>query len=226
MNTRAANTALAAKEFQYPKIPALSLKNQRLVLKLWLVLTDAIVIALAFRIAFWIRFDLQLTTAPEVEPSHEFYFGLIALLIPVWLLIFLIFNLYNLQMKLGGIAEYARAFNACTTSIMILVIVAFFEPTFIVSRVWLAASWLLTFFLVAVNRFVNRRLVYVLRERGFFLIPAVILGTNQEALTLALDLSEWRYSGLRIVGFVGSSKSDAVKSTMGLPQRSHVRSTV
>lgn len=209
--------ALGTKTLCYPARPFLPLKKQHRILKMWLVLTDVIALALAFQIAFWLRFDLKITLEPEVVPSQGFYFGLIAILIPVWVLVFLVFDLYNLRMKLGGIEEYAHTFHACTTATMIFVIIAFFEPHFIVSRVWLAFSWLLTFFLVAVNRFISRRLVYALRDRGYFLTPAVIIGTNQEAATLAADLSEWRYSGLRIMGFVSSQDSGSPDSLAGLP---------
>jgi len=207
----------AARLFDYPKAPALSLQIQRLFLKLSLIFSDAVALGLAFHIAFWIRFDFQLTVAPEVEPSPEFYSGLIMILIPLWILIFLVFNHYNLRMKIGGISEYSRTFNACTICTMLLVIIAFFESRFIVSRAWMVYSWLFTFFLVALNRFVVRRIVYALRTYGYFLTPAVIVGTNQEAATLAADLSEWRYSGLRILGFVTPKSSDPAFNGVNWP---------
>jgi exopolysaccharide biosynthesis polyprenyl glycosylphosphotransferase len=217
MNSRLADMTAAAEALRYPTVPVISLQNQRRILKLWIVLTDALALALAFQIAFWLRFGLQVTIAPEVVPSRVFYLGLTALLVPVWILVFLVFNLYNLQMKLGGIAEYAHTFNACTTSTMIVVIIAFFEPQFIVSRAWLVFSWMLTFLLVALNRFANRRLVYALRKGGYLLTPAAVVGTNQEAVTLASDLCEWRTSGLRILGFVCSHDSDKTHCWLNIP---------
>jgi exopolysaccharide biosynthesis polyprenyl glycosylphosphotransferase len=223
MNAQFTNTITAAKALPYPTAPALSLKDQRLSLKLWLVFTDAVALLLAFQIAFWIRFDLQLTLAPEVAPSVQFYTGLMAILIPIWILIFLVFNLYDPQQKLGGIQEYSRTFNACTISTMILLIIAFFYPQFIVSRAWIIFSWLLTFFLVALNRFITRRLVYNMRERGYFLTPAVIVGINREAAALAVDLSEWRSSGLRIMGFVSVRNSETGCNGMNLPVLGTIR---
>ena len=90
-------------------------------------------------------------------------------------------------------------------------------PQFIVSRVWLVSSWLISFFFVALARFSNRRLVYLLRSRGYFLTPAVIVGTNREAAALATDLGNWRSSGLRILGFVSSRDTDAVTGNSSLP---------
>lgn len=198
----------AVKEISYPQTPVLSLTNQRLLLKLWLIFTDIIALVLAFYAAFCIRFHLGLTVAPEVVPDRLFYFSVVATLIPVWILFFLVFNLYHSKSKLGGIQEYSRTFNACTISTLVVVILAFFEPEFIISRVWLVFSWFLTFILVAANRFLNRRGVYALRKYGYFLTPAVIVGTNQEAATLVEDLNEWRYSGIRILGFVSGRRTD------------------
>jgi exopolysaccharide biosynthesis polyprenyl glycosylphosphotransferase len=80
---------------------------------------------------------------------------------------------------------------------------------------WVLSAWLFGFVLVAMNRFLCRRLVYPLRSRGYFLAPAVIIGTNEEAATLAAELSDWRSSGVRIIGFVSGESNSS--SHAGLP---------
>ncbi len=202
---------------QYPNPPAVSLAAQRRLLKIYLIFTDVLALAMAFQLAFWMRFGLQVTVAPEVLPSRAFYLGLTAILIPIWILVFVIYNLYSLQEKLGGIAEYARLFNACTISTLIVIIIAFIEPQFIIARAWLAFAWMLTFVLIAMNRFATRRLVYALRTLGYFLTPAVIVGTNQEAATLAADLGDLRKSGLKLLGFIAGRDPDRMNSLLNLP---------
>jgi exopolysaccharide biosynthesis polyprenyl glycosylphosphotransferase len=223
MSVRLAELLSISPTPRYPVVPLLTLKNQRLLLKFWLVLIDACALALAFRIAFWIRFDLQLTVAPEIDPSPEYYLSLVSILLPVWILIFLVFNLYNPQSKLNGIAEYEKVFHACTTGAMVLVVIAFFVPQLVVSRVWSVFSWLMSFLLVSLARFTNRRLVYWLRSRGYFLTPSVIIGTNREAAALATDLSDWRASGLRIIGFVSSRSAEVVSGYSDLPVLGQIR---
>jgi exopolysaccharide biosynthesis polyprenyl glycosylphosphotransferase len=218
-----AETIPAHKAIIYPCAPSLSLRTQRILLKLWLACTDAIALAIAFQFAFWIRFDLQMTLAPEIVPPPEFYPNLIALLVPTWILVFLTFNLYNLQMTLGGSAEYAKVFNACTTCGMILIIMAFFVPHFVVSRAWLVFSWLSGFFLVSLTRFWNRRLVYFLRSHGYFLTPSAIVGINGEAAALAFDLGDWRSSGLRVLGLVSSHDNAKPAGDSNLPLLGNVQ---
>jgi exopolysaccharide biosynthesis polyprenyl glycosylphosphotransferase len=208
MNSSYADTTSNAKKFCYPAVPNLSLRYQRLILKFWLICTDVLALALAFKIALWIRFDLKIAFSPEFIPNSEFYFSLAAIVISLWILLFLISNLYSLQIKLGGITEYSRVFNACTIGAMLLVFISFLAHQFVFSRGWLVFFWMLSFILVAASRFTNRRLVYALRKSGYLLTPAIIVGTSREAAALASDLYEWRASGLRILGFVSSSRAE------------------
>ena len=106
----------------------LSLTTQRALLACALVVTDAVALTAAFATAFWVRFDLQLTLAPEVVPPSSVYKDLSAVLIPVWLLVFGLYNLYDRQARLGGIQESSRTFNACTTATMLVIVGTFLFP--------------------------------------------------------------------------------------------------
>ena len=163
------------------------------------------------------RFDLQVTVAPGVLPNPELYPNLAALLIPISILVFVPFKLYESHVLLGGVTEYSRAFNACTVSTMIVVLGTFFIPQFVVSRMWVVSAWIFSFVLVLLNRFLCRRLAYAVRQRGYLLTPAVIVGTNEEAVTLAADLSCWQASGLRLIGFVSSNSPEDRDGTLDFP---------
>ena len=102
-------------------------------------------------------------------------------------------------------------------------------PRFVVSRGWLVTGWLLCFLLVSANRFLSRRLAYMLRRRGYLLSRAVIIGTNEEASVLAGELSRWQDSGLEVVGVVENDSSDGDKRGASLPvlgRLSDIRSIV
>jgi exopolysaccharide biosynthesis polyprenyl glycosylphosphotransferase len=217
MNIRAGRLPHTANALPYPRAASLSLRTQRTILRIILTLTDALVLGAAFRVAFWFRFDLQWTLAPEVVPNPAFYPMLAAVLVPTWILVFTLFDLYDPHHILGGVTEYSRIFNACTTGTMLLIIATFIEPTFIVSRMWVISAWVVSVVLISANRFVLRRVVYYLRERGFLLVPTAIVGTNEEAHTLAGDLAEWRVSGLRIIGFVSTGDESNQAESGGHP---------
>ena len=192
---------------RYPAAPVLSLRAQRFGLRIWLIVTDAMVLGAAFLAAYWLRFGLQVTVSPDVIPAPIFYRTLAVFLTLVCIAVFAAFRLYDPDQLLGGVSEYSRIFNACSAGTMIVVLATFLQPAFVVSRFWVVAAWLLSFVMVALNRFVCRRLVYPLRRRGYFLTPAIVVGINEEAVTLVDHLSDWRSSGLRLLGFVSSRSS-------------------
>jgi exopolysaccharide biosynthesis polyprenyl glycosylphosphotransferase len=167
---------------------------------------DGLMLALAFSLAYWLRFGLRVSLAPEVVPSPEQYARLMAALVPVWLVAFGLFRLYDFGYLLGGTAEYARVFHACTSGMMLVVVASFLDPLFTIARGWLVAAWLLSIVLVCGARFWLRRAAYSLRARGYFLAPAAIVGGNEEALALAEHLQNERSSGLDLVGLIANER--------------------
>jgi exopolysaccharide biosynthesis polyprenyl glycosylphosphotransferase len=169
-----------------------------------LIAVDALTVGLAFWLAYIFRFNLSLSFFQlDVTPSLAFYRNLTTLfLIPLWLVVFAVIGLYRKQNLLGGTQEYAMVFRATTVGFVVVIAVGFLEPDLVIARGWLLLAWLFTFILVAVARFWMRRAVYNLREHGYFLAPAVIVGANQEGRWLAEQLLTWKTSGLHVVGFV------------------------
>lgn len=188
-----------------------------------LVVIDALMLALAFALAYWLRFQVGITISPEVAPSVEKYVQLVLILLPLWLFIFMLYRLYDINVLLGGTSEYSRAFNASTASMMLVVLVSFFDEQFVIARGWLAMSWVLAGFFVCLARFGLRYGAYFLRRtHSYFVKPAIIVGSNKEALALASQLHQTDYSGLKIMGFVeahdGEDVSKSLSSDFGLPR--------
>ncbi len=168
-----------------------------------LLLVDFLTIGTAFRVAYYIRFTLDLAIFNlSIAPSFAYYQRLALLLIPMWLFLFLVFGLYSQQNLLGGTKEYDLIFRASTIGMMLVIVAGFLEPVFIFARGWLLIAWLATFLLAAIGRFLLRRLIYALRMRGYFLTPALIVGANDEGQVLGEQLFGWRRSGLRVIGYV------------------------
>lgn len=218
MRAEAGRVVFESPAVPYPRASRQSLATQRLALTISLAVADALAVGLALRVAYWVRFGLQITVAPEVLPNIRDYQGLAALLIPLWLAVFALFNLYDPRTKLGGLVESSRTFNACSVATMLVIVATFVFPQFVISRMWLVSVWLLSFVFVASERFVARRIVYGLRRHGYLLSPAVIVGTNQEAASLATFLADSQSSGVRTIGFVSANgATDSVGGT-GLPR--------
>lgn len=168
-----------------------------------LILNDIVMISIAFRLAYWVRFESGVPVFQEdVLSSISYYQTLVGVLIPIWLIIFGLFGLYNRQNLIGGTKEYSLVFNAATLGMFTVIAASFLVPEFILARGWLLLSWGFAVFIISLGRFTLRRVIYALRYRGYFLSPAVVVGANEEGYTLASQLLRWRTSGLFIMGYI------------------------
>lgn len=175
---------------------------QRRLLVLGLMVSDTLMILLAYGAAYWVRFRLSIPLFKlEVVPTRAFYLEVVGILVPIWLGLFVIAGLYRMDNLLGGTHEYALLFRTITIGFLI-VVVAGFLAELIIARGWMLLAWLFSFLFVATGRFGARRLVYWLRTRGLFLSRAIIVGANAEGRSLAEQLLGWRTSGLDLLGFV------------------------
>jgi exopolysaccharide biosynthesis polyprenyl glycosylphosphotransferase len=167
-----------------------------------LIITDLVMVALAFRAAYFVRFELSISIFQMVSPSVDYYQDLVFIIVPLWLGIFGVMGLYSRKNLLSGTQEYSLAFNATTIGMISVVAAGFLLTDFIVARGWLLLAWMFAFLFTAMGRFIIRRVVYALRVRGYFISPAVIVGVNDEARSLAEQLTIWKTSGLLILGFL------------------------
>jgi exopolysaccharide biosynthesis polyprenyl glycosylphosphotransferase len=172
-------------------------------LQLGLIINDLLMIGIAFRAAYFIRFELSLEVfRNDALTSVDYYQQITLLLIPSLVIIFLIAGLYSRQKLLGGTEEYESVFNATTVGMFIVFAVVFWKPDFVLARGWLVFAWFFAFLFTSIGRFSLRRFVYMLRRRGFFLSNALIIGANEEGLSLAGQLMRWTTSGLQVLGFI------------------------
>ena len=178
-------------------------RSEWLALRLVLLVVDAVVISLAFGLAYLIRFntDLPLFYTPQENPV-QFYTSLVAWLIPVWLFVFSLYRLYDPHTLLGGMDEYIRAGQATTMGMTVLIVFSFLDPLFVIARGWLMLTWMLSTMGVITARFAVRRVVYATRSRGHFVTPILLIGANEEGRAIAEHFHEAPIAGMRAVGFL------------------------
>lgn len=191
------------------------------VYQLVLLGSDALMLLLAFALAYWVRFYGGIPLFQEVIPSTSHYMQLVAILIPAWLLFFALLRLYDFQILLSGTIEYSRTLNSCTSGMMLVVAISFIDPAFVIARGWLVMSWVLASVLVCSNRWFLRRIAHALRQYGWFVTPTLIVGTNDEAISLANQLRNSLHSGLIVLGFIDEASTPEAenrpRTIIGLP---------
>jgi exopolysaccharide biosynthesis polyprenyl glycosylphosphotransferase len=172
---------------------------------LTLVGLDTLALVAAFGIAFLARFKAGFPLLETPEYSGAFYSWIAFWAIPVWILLFAIYRLYEQHELFAGINEYVRVVNASTAGLVSIVLISFLDSRLLISRGWLVLSWALAIVLVTSVRFGMRRVVRSLRRRGVLVTPTVIVGANEEGIALAEQLLSDAAAGARLVGFVDPS---------------------
>jgi exopolysaccharide biosynthesis polyprenyl glycosylphosphotransferase len=181
----------------------ISREAQWRILMVSLILCDLGLTALAYRVAYWIRFEQFTQFFQEGALTDINYYRLLTLrLVAAWIGLNALFGLYQRKNLLGGTQEYSKAFRASIFVLLIVIIASFLDPGLYIARGWLLFAWLLSFFFVIVGRFTLRQIVYLSRRYGYFMTPAIIVGVNQEGRWLAEQLLSWKRSGLLLLGFV------------------------
>jgi exopolysaccharide biosynthesis polyprenyl glycosylphosphotransferase len=170
---------------------------------LLLLIADTLAIGLGFAIAYLVRFETNISFFyDQSDPMIGFYSQLMFILIPSWLALFALFKLYDSHYLFGGTQEYARVFNACTTGMMFIIVLSFFEPDLLIARGWLLLSWGLVTALAGFGRFVTRRIVYRMWARGQFLRAAIVVGADEEGQAIASQLTSSPSAGIWMAGFI------------------------
>ncbi len=195
------------------KSPSLSRDVQWRIFTIILILSDLLMLSIAFRLAYFIRFEMSLPIFNlDGYSSVGFYQKVIMILMPLWLLVFAVEGLYDRKKLLTGMQEYSMLFNSTMFGMFLIIAASFTEPNFRLARGWLFMSWAFVFLFTSLGRFIIRRVVFQLRKHGYFVSNAVIVGANNEGLSLANQFLQQRHAGLRVRGFI--DKKVAVGKTV------------
>lgn len=176
-------------------------KVERRTLILTLALLDTLAFMLALALAYYLRIIGGLFDH-STPASFGIYGRIIVLAIPIWLLICASARLYDGRIILSGYKEYAQVIKACTFTVIALIVLSFVGHDADLSRGWLLLSWALSITLVSGTRFVMRRLIGVMRQRGRFVRRVLIVGATEYAKVIADQFRNDREAGLEVVGFL------------------------
>jgi len=161
------------------------------------VLADAFAISVALFGASVIRFEIM-----GAAPAARWDYSLITLVaIPVWILLFYLYGLYEPRQVLGPVNEFKQVFHGVVAGTVTIFI------TDSVTNMNLARGWALLamatgFVFVGGERLLVRKVLHYLRRRGGDTTRTIVLGSNHEARTVAKALEREGWLGYQILGFV------------------------
>ncbi len=160
-------------------------------------MADAVAVSVALFGASIIRFEIL-----DAAPAARWDYTLITLAaIPVWVLLFYLYGLYEPRQVLGPVNEFKQVFHGVVAGTVVIFI------TDSVTNMNLARGWALIamvtgFFFVGGERLLVRKTLHFLRRRGGDTTRTIVLGANHEARTVAKALEREGWLGYKILGFV------------------------
>lgn len=178
------------------------------ILRLCLIVGDAVALVLSFAMAYFIR--VHVDPRPYVFESQLLDFTTsIALLVPILLIILAMLGLYKKSIFLGKsrLPERSRLVVAAILSVTALIVYDFFkgENLFPV-RVMALTSVVLSFVFLLIERIVIRFFVRLIFKKAYGVKNVIIIGNSKNTEYLADYITSTPESGLHLVGIVSNKK--------------------
>jgi exopolysaccharide biosynthesis polyprenyl glycosylphosphotransferase len=165
--------------------------------------TDALLVYLAFRLAYWLRYDLTIGghVPAYAQQPVEFFQGKIVLLMLLTVVLSQFRGLYRLPRWTTLLDEASSIANAATTA-MALVILYSFLQRFYPSRLIFVYAWVLVIGLLVLKRVVNRLIRERLWLRGIGTDRVMVVGAGRAGRRIMQWLLGQPQLGYEVVGFV------------------------
>ena len=156
------------------------MKRNDLFFATFLVPTDYIMLILSGVFVYFLRFTAFTSLRPVIYeiPFNE-YFISVLLIALLWLGIFVLSGLYNLELKRRFSKEVPKIFLACSMGIMLIVAFIFFKGEYFSSRFIILAAWLVSIVFVSLGRALIHILELSAYKKGRNLEPILILGQDK-----------------------------------------------
>ena len=181
-----------------------------------LLLADLVLVTVSWLGAYYLRFH-TVFDAPLGIPEFGAYLAPLALILPLWLVLFRSRGLYEPQRTGSLFGEVGRVVGATAFGVMALVAITFFYRSYFYSRGVIVIFFVLSTTSVAAFRLFVRIALRSLRRRGFNLRYAVVVGAGQLAEEVIDRVHGHPEVGMRVRGVLAESRSATGRTVRDVP---------
>jgi exopolysaccharide biosynthesis polyprenyl glycosylphosphotransferase len=190
------------------------MKRSELFFSFLLVPLDFLMIILAGVSAYYIRFA-EFTT--EIRPvifnlPFSGYFKAVVVISLSWLAVFAFAGLYSIKDARKLSKEIIRVILACSTGLVLIVVLIFFRRELFDSRFIVLAGWILAIIYVSFSRVLIRLIQRALFKYGIGVHKVILVGNSQTTDTLIHYFSTTKNSGFEVVKRLRNFDMDAAKN--------------
>ncbi len=178
------------------------MRHSKLIFTALLVPVDAVMIGLAFVVAYWLRTLLEYTYLMPFGDYLKFVFWII----PLWLITIAIQGLYSIQPTKRGWQEIGSLFIASAAGITYIAFWIFLSRQFFFSRLVILYAWGLSFLFLVAGRLIIHGIEKWLYFYGIGLTRVLVVGKPKPAETLIVGLQKDPSLGFKVLGLVCPQK--------------------
>ena len=177
------------------------MKRAELFFSFLLVPLDFLAIILAGISAYYLRFTAIATEIRPVIFNLPFgqYFNILLLIALAWLAIFALAGLYNIKGSRRLTEEVYRVILACSTGLILIVVLIFIFRELFSSRFIVLAGWLLAIAYISFARVIIRLIQHLLLSYGIGVHKLVLVGNSSTTDILIHEFSTRKNLGFEIV---------------------------
>lgn len=161
-------------------------------------------------VAYFLRFSsgvVEIRPAISIIPYN--WYLLLCLTVPVaWLVIFAIAGLYKMEER-RFFDDIPKIIFACSTGIMFVIALIFFNREFFASRFVILAAWILAIIFVLLGRALINFIQYQFKKKGYGATSVVILGSGKIAEILVAEYAKNRVLGRKVIASFAVFDEDA-----------------
>jgi len=200
------------------------MKRSELFFSFLLVPLDFLMIILAGISAYYLRFTSLATEIRPVIFNLPFgeYLKILLLIAIAWLVIFALAGLYNIKGSRRLTEEIYRVILACSTGLMLIVILIFVFRELFSSRFIVLAGWLLAILYISFARILIRMVQRILMRNGIGVHKIILVGNSATADALIHEFSSQKNLGFEVVKRLKNFNLEAEQETAEFIKTSEV----
>ena len=177
------------------------MKRSELFFSFFIVPLDFAMIVLAGISAYYIRYTEFFQRFRPIIFDLEFYgyIKIVLLIALFWLVIFALAGLYNIKGAKKLVKEIYRVILACSTGLMLIVVLIFIRRELFDSRFIVLAGWVLAIIYISIARGLIRLVQRGLFKYGIGVHKVILVGNSKTTDNLIHEFSSQKNSGYEVV---------------------------
>jgi len=194
------------------------LKKHAQFFKSLLIISDQLILSLAWVFSYLLRFYTGLIEAPRLGvPPFSTY---IEFLLPLWVIWGLVSNNIDLY-RPRRIEQFNKEFlditKGLTLTVMMVIAVIYLFKRFEFSRLAFFYFWVMGLFGLNLTRLIERRTLKILRRRGYNRRFALIAGTGELGQKVLEKIELYPELGIKVIGFLSRKIEEVGKKIEDIP---------